>query len=145
MSRMGLFRTMHYRRSRLPNVPIRTQSGIIPGPDYPSNWHEIRKWVLQRDGYQCTNMWQDAYGNWHRCPNRDHLHMDHIIPKSKGGSDTVDNLRMLCERCHSMRPEENHLHMRQQYMQNHPEEFGYQPQVYPYYPYAYLGYQYGYG
>jgi len=48
-----------------------------------------------------------------------------------------------------MRPEENHLHMRQQYMQNHPEEFGIQPQAYPYYPYAYPygypQYQYAYG
>jgi len=141
MFRMRLHRTMRYRRPRLPNMPIRTPSGIIPGPTYPSNWPELRKWVLQRDGYQCTNMWQDAYGNWHRCPNKDHLHMDHIIPQSEGGSDTVDNLRMLCDRCHTSK----HPHMMPQYVQNHPEEFGIQPQVYPYYRYAYPGYQYNYG
>ena len=139
------YRKMRYRAPRLPNMPYRTPTGVVPGPDYPINWPEIRKWVLQRDGHQCTNTWQDAYGNWNRCPNIDHLHVDHVIPKSKGGTDTADNLRTLCERCHSSR----HPHMMQQYVQNHPEEFGVQPQAYPYYPYAYPygypQYQYGYG
>lgn len=28
-------------------------------------------------------------------------HVDHVVPKSAGGSDLMDNLRTLCRSCHS--------------------------------------------
>ena len=127
LSRRARYPRAPYRPSRMPNLPIRTPSGTVPGPDYPFNWPEIRRWVLQRDGYQCTNVVQDAYGNWHRCPNTEHLEISHIIAKSTGGQDTVDNLRTLCRRCHALQ----HPHLWRRYIQDHPEEsYGYQPQVY---------------
>lgn len=34
-----------------------------------------------------------------------HLHLDHIVPKSKGGKDIEDNLVLSCRRCNSRRKE----------------------------------------
>jgi 5-methylcytosine-specific restriction protein A len=49
--------------------------------------------VLLRDGYQCRVCLRVVSGKA--------AHVDHIIPKSKGGSDLVDNLQTLCVSCHS--------------------------------------------
>lgn len=53
----------------------------------------LRYLVLARDGFKCC-----ACG---RSP-KEHgvvLHVDHIIPESKGGSDEIDNLQSLCDDC----------------------------------------------
>ena len=53
---------------------------IIPG--------HIMLEVFKRDKGQCT-----------KCPSKDHLHFDHIIPFSKGGtSKDSKNIRLLCRR-----------------------------------------------
>lgn len=41
--------------------------------------------LIERDGYQCSE-----------CGDTEDLTIDHIIPISKGGSDDLDNLRLLC-------------------------------------------------
>lgn len=54
----------------------------------------LRFQVLQRDRFRCT-----ACGN---SPARDPdcaLQVDHILPRSKGGRSTLDNLRCLCASC----------------------------------------------
>jgi len=47
-------------------------------------------WI--RDGGKCVT-----------CNSQDNLEFDHIIPLSKGGSSTSQNLRILCRRCNRAR------------------------------------------
>ena len=48
--------------------------------------------VFQRDGWKCV-----------ACGRTSHdgaiLHVDHIVPRSKGGPDTLENFQTLCETC----------------------------------------------
>lgn len=44
--------------------------------------------VYERDGYRCISC-----GDWHD------LSMDHIIPESKGGETTYENLQTMCMTC----------------------------------------------
>lgn len=37
------------------------------------------------------------------CGTRDHLQVDHLIPKSRGGGDTADNVVWACIRCNASR------------------------------------------
>ncbi len=60
---------------------------------------EIRARVLDRNGYTCQ-MCGIAAGEKHpHDGRRATLHMGHIIDKSKGGADTVSNLRAFCSVC----------------------------------------------
>jgi 5-methylcytosine-specific restriction endonuclease McrA len=49
---------------------------------------KLRVW--RRDGFKCLD-----------CGSVDHLSVDHIRPRSLGGSDDFDNLQTLCRRCNS--------------------------------------------
>lgn len=52
----------------------------------------MRWQVFQRDGWKCV-----------ACGRTSHdgaiLHVDHILPQSRGGSDTLDNYQTLCDTC----------------------------------------------
>lgn len=50
----------------------------------------IRDYVFQRDNYKCV-----------LCGSDEDLSLDHIHPWSKGGKDTIENLRVLCKPCNS--------------------------------------------
>jgi 5-methylcytosine-specific restriction endonuclease McrA len=52
----------------------------------------LRYEVLKRDGGRCV-----LCGNSKKDGVK--LHVDHILPRSKGGKDTLDNLQTLCEPC----------------------------------------------
>ncbi len=54
----------------------------------------LRFKVLQRDNFKCCLCWAS--------PAKDptvELHVDHIIPWSKGGETTIENLQTLCSKC----------------------------------------------
>jgi len=48
----------------------------------------VKMYVWKRDGGKCI-----------KCGNSENLEFDHIIPISKGGSNTERNIQLLCESC----------------------------------------------
>ena len=62
------------------------------GEDRPAIPLRVRYQVMLRDGNVCQI-----------CGAAENLSLDHIIPFSHGGPDTVDNLRTLCRRCNARR------------------------------------------
>lgn len=44
---------------------------------------------------------------------RNHLQKDHVIPKSRGGSDDVDNIQYLCANCHEDKTRSEKHHARE--------------------------------
>ena len=60
----------------------KTRSARQPIPD------DVKMFVWKRDGGRCVN-----------CGSKEKLEYDHIIPVSKGGSNTARNLQLLCETC----------------------------------------------
>lgn len=53
---------------------------------------EVKKKVWYRDKGKCQS-----------CGNTENLEFDHIIPISKGGSNTEKNIQILCWRCNSLK------------------------------------------
>ena len=78
-------------------------SAGVPAPDVtqrssgntrnrPRLTNAIMSEVWTRDGGKCVD-----------CGSIEDLEFDHIIPLSKGGSSTADNLRILCRVCNRKR------------------------------------------
>ncbi len=61
---------------------------IIRNPG--ENWHSYRQRILARDGHTCQY-----------CGSQDELETDHIIPRSRSGSDDSSNLVAACKSCNS--------------------------------------------
>jgi 5-methylcytosine-specific restriction protein A len=60
---------------------------------YGSSWDKLRITVLNRDSHLCQ-----------ACLSRNRVtpanQVDHIIPRSKHGTDDLSNLQALCKPCH---------------------------------------------
>lgn len=63
-------------------------------------WSTLRLQTLQRDKYRCCRCGRAALG---KRANGLSPVVDHVVPRSKGGSDTLANLRTLCLPCHNTR------------------------------------------
>lgn len=59
---------------------------VGPGPQHKS----VREMVYERDGHACVY-----------CGDNSRLTVDHVIPKSRGGSNTTTNLVTCCFYCNS--------------------------------------------
>lgn len=44
-------------------------------------------------------VWRRDYGRCVECGSKERLEYDHIIPFSRGGSNTARNIQLLCEKC----------------------------------------------
>jgi len=66
---------------------------MYSGPDdrYPSNWNALRYAIFKEYGYRCAMCQRFSKGN---------LHLHHIIPLGRGGSNSKSNLIPLCSECH---------------------------------------------
>ena len=70
----------------------------------PIHWSHI----AERHGMSCSQCGAETdpddwwtNGNGRKCFGRSYPTVDHIVPLSKGGSDTWDNVRLTCKRCNS--------------------------------------------
>jgi len=61
-------------------------SGLPPAREQITE--DVRFLVWRRDGGKCV-----------KCGSNKNLEFDHIIPVSKGGSNTERNIQLLCENC----------------------------------------------
>jgi hypothetical protein len=62
--------------------------GFTGSRQFGSGFLSKARAVFHRDGGCCRI-----------CGSADKLHVDHIIPRAKGGSDLMDNLWLLCDQC----------------------------------------------
>lgn len=60
------------------------------GCNYPANWDDLRKQVLERHLNRCVNC--------HRADSSLHIH--HVVPVEQAGTHRTSNLVPLCPRCH---------------------------------------------
>ena len=65
-----------------------TKSGGAKGSHTTSQFNELCKFF----GSMCL-----------RCLKHEHLTEDHVIPLSKGGSDSIENIQPLCQSCNSIK------------------------------------------
>lgn len=84
----------YYRKPRRQVLPIpkakqkKGQHTTRIDPYYwTAEWHALSHEVVERDGYICR--YCDKHGT----------QADHVIPRKKGGSDTLDNLVCACADC----------------------------------------------
>jgi len=64
--------------------------------EYPPDWQARRRRVLRRDDYTCR-----ACGLRSTRVDDISFDVDHVVPKSDGGSHALDNLQTLCLPCHA--------------------------------------------
>jgi hypothetical protein len=67
---------------------LRIEEAVRQEGSRPTIPQSVRSAVWRRDGGRCVD-----------CGSNENLHIDHIIPWSRGGSSTVRNLELRCESC----------------------------------------------
>lgn len=88
--------------ARIEEAEIRRQMSVAPSSQlgapgapespYPDNWKQLSEAAKHRDGHKCADCGATGV----------ELHVHHIVPLSKGGTNDLDNLATLCSMCHSM-------------------------------------------
>lgn len=91
----GLIDPLPSAKTNFGNPKSRSQS------NYPSNWDSLSKQTKERDNWTCQKCGDQGgpYGNAT-------VSAHHMVPKSDGGKDKLDNLITVCHSCH----EEEHGH-----------------------------------
>jgi hypothetical protein len=76
----------------IPTLPVRSRAESVASPRSPDL--RMRWRVLTRDSFRCRSC-----GRSPAVEQGVVLHVDHIIPWSKGGQTVDENLQTLCDRC----------------------------------------------
>ncbi|TDG24924.1 HNH endonuclease [Paraburkholderia silviterrae] len=76
-----------------PAMPLSVDASQMPEALPPAPRREAIPRVVQRE------VWQRDAGRCVECGTREKLCFDHIVPFSRGGSNTVRNIQLLCEGC----------------------------------------------
>lgn len=93
----GSYCTKHQRAA--PGSFADERRGSRHDRGYGSKWDRIRERILQRDAGLCQQCLRE--GRIHHVAGKKFAaHVDHIKPKSQGGSDDDSNLETLCRSCH---------------------------------------------
>jgi hypothetical protein len=99
LTRWELSRQIELIGEKLNGVPIRdavppdddvalADIGFSGSRQFGSGFLSKARAVFHRDNGRCRV-----------CGKSEKLHVDHIIPRAKGGSDSMDNLWLLCDQC----------------------------------------------
>ena len=91
VSRIKTQQGLHRRITQRTDVPQRTDLGPLPR----SNSRENREALYGRQGGDCAGC-----GIHFEAKN---LTVDHIIARSKGGTDHIENLQLLCGHCNAVK------------------------------------------
>ncbi len=94
-------RTGRRNSNGVAHIRRETYTSVSGGSTDKNGWWQVRAEVWKRDGGKCR-----AINNGKVCgaPAKE---VHHIVPLSKGGTNTKANLLCLCETCHNRR--HNHL------------------------------------
>jgi 5-methylcytosine-specific restriction endonuclease McrA len=76
-------------------------------------WKLIRKRVLERDGRTCNHCGQ----------SEGKMEVDHILPRHRGGDDSMGNLQTLCQRCHIKKSKQDSVFLRKKKHPSYPYPF----------------------
>lgn len=76
-------------------TPVRTDLDVIQTELQTAD--ERRRRSLTKEAREAV--WERDEGKCVECGSKENLHYDHIIPFSKGGANTADNLQLLCAPC----------------------------------------------
>lgn len=80
--------SIHAYRDRKAREELRKAEKVSLRKSF-SNYNTVFVKIGRRDGFYCQKC--ESHG-----PD---LQIDHIVPVSKGGSNDIDNLQLLCSRC----------------------------------------------
>lgn len=75
------------------STDVRSRMSQVEQDPELTDWHQVRETILERDNHRCTNC-----GRPEQVVKE--LHIDHAVPKGRGGSERFRNLRTLCKQCH---------------------------------------------
>jgi 5-methylcytosine-specific restriction protein A len=63
---------------------------------YGWQWEKVRLRALKRDRYLCQPCERKGFVTQANA-------VDHILPKSQGGTDELENLQAICNECHEVK------------------------------------------
>lgn len=115
--RLPTFKPPWVGQRKRPRAPDTNRPSASARGYCSAGWKAARREVLLRDGYQCQVCRRVVSGR--------SAHVDHIVPKSQGGSDLVSNLQALCRGCHSKKT------AREQHSETRPEKWTLHPKWMP--------------